>query len=235
MSSRPCSMNAERLVVARPGAGRSPGLARKSRPAGPGRPRGGRSSCPPRARLGWVPWSGQRPSTRSPRCSRPRRPGSRGRRRCSCRCRRRRSSAATNSCTNASCSGSVVRMKKSLLASTAAATSLNLGTISSTCCLGVSPRAAAACSTLVPCSSVPVRKKTSSPAGGGPGQDVGGDRGVGVADVGHVVDVVDRGGDVEAHEASLASALPEALAGGAVGTRWARRGTSTRPRRRRSG
>ncbi len=48
-----------------------------------------------------------------------------------------------------------------------------------------------------PCSSVPVRKKTSSPAAGGAGQDVGDDRRVGVPDVRRGVDVVDRRRDVE--------------------------------------
>ncbi len=72
-------------------------------------------------------------------------------------------SLSTNRCTKASCSGSVVRMKKSLLALSWRASSLKRGASWSTCCRGVRPRSAAACATLLPCSSTPVRKKTSSP------------------------------------------------------------------------
>ena len=72
-------------------------------------------------------------------------------------------SFSTNPCTNASCSGSVVRMKKSLEAPTAAASARYLGAMTSTCCCGVSPRSSAAWAIFVPCSSTPVRKKTSSP------------------------------------------------------------------------
>jgi len=72
-------------------------------------------------------------------------------------------SFSTNACTNASCCGSVVRMKKSLLASSVRVSSWNFGAIWSTCSRGVQPRASAAWAIFVPCSSVPVRKKTSSP------------------------------------------------------------------------
>ena len=54
-------------------------------------------------------------------------------------------------------------MKKSLLASTRCAMRSNLGAFRSASCFGVIPSRSAASSIGSPCSSVPVRKKTSSP------------------------------------------------------------------------
>ena len=61
------------------------------------------------------------------------------------------------------CSGSVVRMKKSFVAPTAAAISLNRTALRSPSSRGVMPSRSAASATGSPCSSVPVRKNTSSP------------------------------------------------------------------------
>ena len=66
-------------------------------------------------------------------------------------------------CTRFSCSRSVVRMKKSFDASSRSTRSRNRADTWSQNSFGESPAAAAACATLAPCSSVPVRKKTSSP------------------------------------------------------------------------
>ena len=64
---------------------------------------------------------------------------------------------------------------------------------------GVMPLASAARLTLSPCSSVPVRNLTSSPSSRcHRARASADDRRVGVTDVGHVVDVIDRSGDVEA-------------------------------------
>ena len=70
-------------------------------------------------------------------------------------------------------------------------------TWSANCCGGM-PAAAAERSIFWPCSSVPVRRKVSSPEEAvAAGDDVGRDGGVGVADVWARVDVVDRGGEIE--------------------------------------
>jgi hypothetical protein len=61
------------------------------------------------------------------------------------------------------CSGSVVRMKKSFVTLSSAASSLNLTAWRSPSSRGVMPSFSAAWVTGSPCSSVPVRKKTSSP------------------------------------------------------------------------
>jgi hypothetical protein len=67
------------------------------------------------------------------------------------------------SATLASCRGSEVRMKKSLVAPIRSAIASNLGALRSASSFGVIPAFSAASSTGSPCSSVPVRKKTSSP------------------------------------------------------------------------
>ena len=69
----------------------------------------------------------------------------------------------TTSPTFAMCSGSVVRMKKSLVALTVLASSLKRTALRSPSSRGVMPSFSAAWVTGSPCSSVPVRKKTSSP------------------------------------------------------------------------
>ena len=69
----------------------------------------------------------------------------------------------TTSPTFAMCCGSVVRMKKSFVAFTVVASSLNRTALRSPSSRGVMPSFSAACVTGSPCSSVPVRKKTSSP------------------------------------------------------------------------
>ena len=61
------------------------------------------------------------------------------------------------------CSGSVVRMKKSFVAFSLAASSLKWTALMSPSSRGVMPSFSAARATGSPCSSVPVRKKTSSP------------------------------------------------------------------------
>jgi hypothetical protein len=69
----------------------------------------------------------------------------------------------TTSATFAMCSGSVVRMKKSLVMLSAVARSLKRTAFVSPSSRGVMPSFSAACATGSPCSSVPVRKKTDSP------------------------------------------------------------------------
>jgi hypothetical protein len=68
-----------------------------------------------------------------------------------------------NSCTRFSCSRSVVRMKKSFVASSRCTRSRKRAETRSQNSFGDMPAAAAAWATLAPCSSVPVKKKTSSP------------------------------------------------------------------------
>ncbi|MOA43039.1 hypothetical protein D3C78_1651500 [compost metagenome] len=58
---------------------------------------------------------------------------------------------------------SVVRMKRSYFTPSFSQVLMNWGVIRSTNSRGVMPSAAAAFSILTPCSSTPVRKKTSSP------------------------------------------------------------------------
>ena len=59
--------------------------------------------------------------------------------------------------------GSEVRMKKSLVASMIGISSSNFAALRSTSSCGVTPSRSAAVSIGSPCSSVPVRKKTSRP------------------------------------------------------------------------
>jgi hypothetical protein len=61
------------------------------------------------------------------------------------------------------CSGSVVRMKKSFVTLRVAASSLKRTALRSPSSRGVIPSLSASCATGSPCSSVPVRKNTSSP------------------------------------------------------------------------
>ena len=90
-------------------------------------------------------------------------------------------------------------MKKSLVRSRRSTISLKWTTLRSASSRGETPSRSATCATGSPCSSVPVRKKTSSPRWRmWRASDVGGDRRVRVAEVRLGVDVVDRGRDVEA-------------------------------------
>ncbi len=68
-----------------------------------------------------------------------------------------------NSCTRATCRGSVVRMKSSFDASMVCSTGFQaVSTSRSAHSCGVTPLACAVRSTFSPCSSVPVRNQTSS-------------------------------------------------------------------------
>ena len=67
------------------------------------------------------------------------------------------------SATRSVCRGSLVRMKKSLVASMIGINPSNFAAFVSASSCGVTPAFFAAFSTGSPCSSVPVRKKTSSP------------------------------------------------------------------------
>ena len=59
--------------------------------------------------------------------------------------------------------GSDVRMKKSLVTLMRGISALKRSALRSASSFGVTPSRSAACATGSPCSSVPVRKKTSSP------------------------------------------------------------------------
>ncbi len=67
------------------------------------------------------------------------------------------------SCTARLCRGSDVRMKKSLVTLIRGMSALKRSALRSASSLGVTPSRSAACATGSPCSSVPVRKNTSSP------------------------------------------------------------------------
>jgi hypothetical protein len=89
-------------------------------------------------------------------------------------------------------------MKSSLVMPSRFHSSWKCTTVASACCCGVMPALSAARCTFWPCSSVPVRKYDGiarQPVVAR--QHIGQHGGVGMADVGLVVDVVDRGGDVE--------------------------------------
>ena len=67
------------------------------------------------------------------------------------------------SCTRCSWRGSDVRMKKSFVTSSRGSSALKCSTLRSPSSFGVIPSRSAASATGSPCSSVPVRKNTSSP------------------------------------------------------------------------
>ena len=91
-----------------------------------------------------------------------------------------------------------MRMKSLLVMPMRAQRSLKEAETPSANCCGGMPAAAAERSIFWPCSSVPVRNQVRvAEQAVAAGDDVGDDRGVGVADVGARVDVIDRRGDVE--------------------------------------
>ena len=98
-----------------------------------------------------------------PRRSTARRARSTGRGRGPCRYGRSRRSGPGTCWTAWWCRGSVVRMKSSLEMSRSAHAAAKRGANWSVQAAGVSPCSSAARATFCPCSSVPVRKKTSSP------------------------------------------------------------------------
>ena len=133
--------------------------------AGPGSATAGSSSSPLRARPARCRAPGTCRRRGRARSRRPRRRCSRGRRRCASRCRRRPCSRSTKPLHVGLVLG-VGRADEEVVAGVHAAGQLAelRRQARRRAARGVRPRSSAAWATLLPCSSVPVRKKTSSPS-----------------------------------------------------------------------